>query len=104
MSFYDLAFLEYLNSYYISAPKLRSHYSRYTQKCGVRIHVTLDDIIKESEDEMEHSHMPDPTEDKINKVKQESLQRYQVSYVSVFQGFCFGCKIAILFVKMKLTI
>ena len=81
-----------------------SHYSRYTQKCGVRIHVTLDDIIKESEDEMEHSHMPDPTEDKINKVKQESLQRYQVSNVSVFQGFCFGCKIAILFVKMKLTI
>ena len=51
-----------------SAPQLRSHYSRYTHKCGARIHVTLDDIIMESEDEIEHSHMPNPTEDKINKV------------------------------------
>ena len=30
--------------------------------------MTLDDIIMESEDEIEHSHMPNPTEDKINKV------------------------------------
>ena len=77
MSFYYLAFLEWIplriSEQLLSAPKLRSHYSRYTQKCGVRIHVTLDDIIKESEDELEHSHMPDPKEDEINKVQHTLL-------------------------------
>ena len=61
--------------------------------------MTLDDIIKESEDEMEHSHMPDPTEDKINKVQQEFLQGIRFL---TFQSF--RVQISVLDVKLPYTL
>jgi hypothetical protein len=38
--------------------------------------VSLDDIIKESEDEIEHLHISNPTEDRVNKVGKKTTGKF----------------------------